>query len=189
LRRIIFHCEEAFCDLQGSGANKRYQLYSFVANIVSMLDIVHNKLDSNIEYSLANTNASLIRYVRRFANSNITFTDDEKNEMLKFVKIVLDIMSCINDSKIITWNFKESKRPPSISDYVTVAFYYLQKCNMMTIEEIKRSLKNRFIKLHSLDNINEVKREYFLELRKNQAQYSLTSVLKRHDIIENLMSD
>ena len=200
LRDIMLATEDDFKAVLGDSCNERFELYAYIANIVSVHTIIQEKYVSGNKRlrRTADTNSSLMKYVVNYNDDDSDITDAEKSILVDFVKDVIAVVSRLkevqaNDIAVhnvsiwfLTTSDKVNTRiKPCIKDFTSFA-YYIQQQLIPDVDAIVADLTTIFSSLVAAfleDSKNHDVIDYYITYGKNQKQYTLSSVEKRYELM------
>lgn len=203
MREIMQKVEKDFQGVLGNSCNDRFELYSYIANIISVHDIIISRYQSNSKSKskknrTADTNYSLMKYVLNFDERALNITDEEKELLKKHVRRVIETISSLNTLQkdevskrnlsiwyLITSDQTAVKCKPCIKDFTSVAYFLEQNKNNShenIVLQLKRIYRN-LVETYVANNKDASILDYYITYGKNQKQYAWTSVSKRYDIM------
>lgn len=198
-RELVLRTEDDFKNILGKSCNDRFELYTYIANIISVHPNISNiyKSQNNGIEKTANTNRLFMDYVEKFDNIMNAIQETDIVILENFVKNVVKVITVLKemqDSEISQQNISiwvplvgkvKSNTKPSKRDFVSVA-YYMRQNPMQNLDVVIFNLKRiyRAFVIAALSNThtNELTK-YYYNYSKSQSQYSWISVEKRYEIM------
>lgn len=198
-RELVMRTEDDFKNVLGKSCNDRFELYTYIANIISVHPIISNifKSQNNGIDKTANTNKLFMDYVIKFDNIMNMIQETDIVILENFVKNVVKVITTLKEMQdseisqeyISIWvpevsNVKPNAKP-SKRDFVSVAFYMRQN-PMQNLDVVIFNLKRiyRALIIAALGNTHaDVLKTYYYDYCKSQKQYYWNSVEKRYEIM------
>jgi hypothetical protein len=200
LRDIMIETEEQFKTVLPPSCNDRFELYTYIANIISIDEVIQTKYKGNNNRSerTADANSSLMKFIVNFNDDTVGIDDVQKYKLVKLVKDVITVVSQLKqmqedemtENNVSIWFLTLSdkvntKIKPCIKDFTTIAFY-IQNHPSDSLEVVANNLKNIFRGLVATffekDKHPDII-DYYITYGKNQRQYAWSSVQKRYNIM------
>lgn len=205
LREIMLATEENFKALLGKSCNDRFELYTVIANIISVHQLISQKYHTkNKKYRAADANSNLMKYVMSFEEIELNITPEEEQELTEFVKSVVYHTGLLQEmqtakyakEQISIWfltigETSYNRGKPSIRDFTSIAYFIDCNHNKMSKTMISSSLKNifqTFVAAFTANNRCEDIYNYYITFGKNQKQYAWSSVQERYKIMIKYLS-
>lgn len=200
LRDIMIETEEQFKTVLPPSCNDRFELYTYIANIISTDEVIQSKYkgtDSR-QQRTADTNSSLMKFVVNFNDDTTGIDNIQKCKLVKLVKDVITVVSQLKqmqedemtENNVSIWFLTLSdkvsaKTKPCIKDFTSIAFY-IQQNPTDGLEVVINNLKTIFRGLVATFFENDKHPDiidYYITYGKNQRQYAWSSVQKRYNIM------
>lgn len=200
LREIMIETEEHFKTVLSDSCNERFELYTYIANIISTDKVIQTKYKgaNSRQERTADTNSSLMKFIVNFNDDTVGIDNVQKCKLVKLVKDVLTVVSQVQkmqkdemmEMNVSIWFLTLSdkvntKIKPCIKDFTSVAFYIHQHPTD-SLEVISNDLKTIFRGFVATFFDNDKHPDiidYYITYGKNQKQYAWSSVQKRYNIM------
>lgn len=183
LRTIMDSKKDAFRKLLGENCNARHELYTTIANILSVHPILvetYRNMSEKNRGKTADSGKSFKAYVECMAAAK--FTDDQRTVLNKHVSMTLDLVRHLSNTFSKVWNpHAKYSAKPSTKDFTTVSYFVCNSRGKYSYDQMKDKLVHVF--KHFLNNLsNHASQVYYAG--EGQSEYSMKSLERRYAALE-----